>query len=308
MVHAKLSERSEYVREGNVYSALQIDVGLVRPGERYLPYGQLSQNLEFRVANGQPLALDLVLMSGEDSTFLITALVDYQQVPFTLDGQEGLLHEIEIQPGKDLFIPTTLNIAGASAHDVMFLVFKDPYLRPDDLDVRQADSCLMNGFRTVVVVGEDDHPAYAATPDAVGAPPPPGVDWGAPLLLANFNGPHPSQGAGQMSFLQVGQRGQQFPYKIWMSNLGDVTPRPFDYALVKFLNYRQAPFSQKDALFVHLDEKQEVLLDDVLLLPDAGGAAEAQLLYVVDPYQSLLRQEVRDPFVHGSGCLAIKIP
>lgn len=183
MAHRPLSEKAQYVREGTIYHPSQINVGLVRPEERNTPIARLTQNDEFRIDENQPFNVDFVLTSGEDATFLITVLLDYQQIPFALDGQTGLLHEIEIQGGKDLFIPVQVSVSGAGAHDLMLLAFKNPYRRLPEQDERQVDSCWMNGTRTVVVVGGDDRPVQTFQPELVGAPPPAGVDWGGPLSV-----------------------------------------------------------------------------------------------------------------------------
>lgn len=306
IVHRPLSERAQYVREGTIYHPSQITVGLVRPEERYTPVAQLTQNGAFRIDESQPFNVDFVLRSGEDAIFLITVLLDYQQIPFVLDGQRGLLHEIEIQAGKDLFIPVQVNVGGVGAHDLMFVVFRKPYQRPLEHDLRQDDWCLVNGKRTVVIVGDDDRAVQTLQPDVIGAPPPAGVDWGAFFLFANADGGHPADGPAQMKMVQQGRAGQAFPFRIWMSNLGNTNPRPVDYALVKFLNYHQVGFNGKHVLSVHLDEKQEVLFKDQVILPDRPGPNEVQVVYVAGPYRSLGEAKGDDVFVHGSGCLMIE--
>ncbi|MFZ6027060.1 MAG: hypothetical protein ACOYYS_05025 [Chloroflexota bacterium] len=291
-----------------MFQPSQVDVGLVRPEDRYIQNGHLPQSEEFHIADGQALNLDLVLMSGEDSTFLVTVLVDYLQTPFTFDGRPGLLHQIDIQAGKDLFVPVSLNVRGAGAHDVMFVVFKDPYRHPATHELRSARQCPLGGKRAVVVVSGDSTPLRSFQPDLTGTAPPPDVTWGTSFLFASPGGVHPSQPEGQMRLVQEGQAGQAFAYKIWMSSVGDTQARSLDYALIKFFNYHQVSFSGRNVLFVRLAPQQEILFDDFITLPHQAGMHELQIVYVLDPYRSLLQREVATPFVYASDCLGIEVP
>jgi hypothetical protein len=73
IVHRTLSPQAQYMErdESNGNSSM-IGVGFVRPEDRNTLPGQLSQNDELRVAENEPLSLDLILISGEDATFLVT--------------------------------------------------------------------------------------------------------------------------------------------------------------------------------------------------------------------------------------------
>ena len=137
VVHRPLSERAQYVREGEINAPSHIMVGWVRPEDRNTPIDQLPQNIELRIAEGEPLSLDLVLFTGQDATFLVTLLVDYKQTPFRLDGKTGLLHEYDVEAGKELYIPIQVDIDGAGAHDLTLVAFRDPYQRPMDHDFRK---------------------------------------------------------------------------------------------------------------------------------------------------------------------------
>ena len=130
VVHRPLSGRAQYVREGEISHPTEIGTGLVRPEDRNTPIGQLPQSDEFRIAEGEPLLLDLVLFTGQDATFLVTVLVDYKQNMFRLDGQLGLLHEVGVEAGKELFIPIQVDINGAGAHDLTLVAFRDPTIKP----------------------------------------------------------------------------------------------------------------------------------------------------------------------------------
>jgi hypothetical protein len=302
--HPSFSEDVQYINDDVAQSPSQVSVGLIRLEDRDTPLDQLPQNREFRVAEDQSLSLGLILFTGQDAVFLVTALLDYQQIPFTLDGKDGLLHEVEVEAGKDLFIPVQVDVQGAGAHDLLFVAFRDPDQRPLDHDFRTS-LCRLGGFRSVVIVGEDEQPVRTMQPDAVGVSPPPDVDWGPRLLFAEAGNIHPSQPDGQMKMVQQRQSGDIFDYSLWMSNVESDTPS-IDYGLVRFLNYRQIDFKGKDWFVAHLDENQEMILNDSLVLPTQSGINELQIIYVYDPYKSLLRKEVTTPFIYASDCLGIE--
>jgi hypothetical protein len=309
IVHHPLLANSQVRDWGlKIYDTSQIGVGFVRPENLNTPPVELPQNDELYLAEGQSLSLYLVLRTGEHAIFLVTVLLDYHQTPFLMDGQRGLLHEVDLESGGDLYVPIQIDIHESGAHDLIILAFKNPYNRPIDHDLRSNEQCLITGRRTVVIAGNDYRPVGIIQPDVVGNAPPSGVDWGPPILFANLGSVHPSQPEGQMNMAAHGNPNQTFAYRVWMSNLGDKTPEPVNYGLVRFMNYHQIDFKGKDLFVVHLDEKQEALLDDKLTLPAQAGVNEVQIIYIYDPYKSLLREEVLAPFVFGSQCLGIQVP
>lgn len=299
------SENMQYIRENISQSPSEISIGVILSGQRQIPITQLPQNREFRIAQGEDLSLDLILAAGEETTLLVTALVDYTQIPFRLDGEIGLLHEIQIEAEKDLFIPVELTITGTGAHDVLLIAFKNPYQRPLDQDYR-ISQCRAGGFRTVVIVGEDDHPVIDPQPNAWGNPLPPGVDWGPPLLFATADNIHPSESAGQLQMFQKAKPGDLFSYRIWLSNAGREEKRTIDIAMVQFMNYHQTVFREMDWYMVRLTGDQEILLNDSLVLPDVHGVNEVQIIYTNYPFTSLENEVDIMPFVYFSDCLGIQ--
>ncbi|MBN1935394.1 MAG: hypothetical protein JW934_12055 [Anaerolineae bacterium] len=177
----------------------------MRPEDVNTPPNELPQNDELYLAEGEHLDLYLVLVAAQQSTFLVTALVDYQQTPFTLDGQFGLLHEIDQEAEGDLYVPIQIEVSGPGAHDLILIAFKNPYDRPVDHDARFVSPCLFTGRRTVVIVGDDRRPARTVQPDAVGIAPPSGVDWGTALLFAKPGDTHPSRPEGQLRMISPGK-------------------------------------------------------------------------------------------------------
>ena len=292
-----------------IYDPSQTGIGFVRPEDRSTPPGQLPQNEELHLRSGEPLLLDLIVNAAQSTTFLVTVMLDYQQVPFLLDGQYGLLHEIKVEEEGDLYIPLQIDVSEPGAHDLIIMAFINPYNRPWDHDARDlAFGCLLSGRRAVIIVNDADRPVRKITPDLFGAPPPPGVDFGIRVLFADMpaspsDTTHPSQ--RQMRMTAYGQAGENFRYQLWLSNY-DLPDDVVDYGLVRFLDYHQVDFKGKDLFVVHFDGRQEAIMEDSFVLPSQPGVHEAQIVYVFDPYKSVLRGEVLAPFVFSSGCLGIE--
>ena len=53
-----------------------------------------------------------------------------------------------------------------------------------------------------------------------------------------------------------------------MSKLSFGDPEPITYGLVRFMNFHQIDIKGKELFIVHLNENQEVILNDSLTLPD----------------------------------------
>ena len=292
------------------YEPSQAGVGFVRPEDRFTPPAQLPQNDEIRLRTGDPLLLDLVATAAQGSTFLISIILDYKQVPFSLDGQYGLLHEISVENDGAFYIPMQIDISEPGAHDLIVVAFREPYTRPWDQTARDLPfGCLLSGRRTVVVLDGVDRPIQNITPDVFGKPPPTGVDFGIRVMFANMpvsssDTTHPSR--RQMPMTANGNSGGKFQYQLWLSNY-DLPGDKVDYGLMRFLDYHQIDLKGKDLFVAHFDGRQEAIVDDSLILPKQPGIHELQVVYIFDPYKSVLRGEVLAPFVFSSSCLGIAV-
>ncbi len=100
------------VQEGKttVYDSSQLSMGLLRIEDKNTPPNQLPQNDEFTLDSTGSMQFELILAAAKDSKFLVTTLLDYEQVPFNLDGQYGLLHDVSVSSGGDLYIPIQVEI------------------------------------------------------------------------------------------------------------------------------------------------------------------------------------------------------
>ncbi|HAL62059.1 MAG TPA: hypothetical protein DCP08_06600 [Chloroflexi bacterium] len=280
-------------------------IGFVQPEHRDIPPLERPQTEEIRVANGEPFSSYLLLSSGQRTTLLVTALLDYKQVPFSLDGHEGLLHEITVEPGGDLELPMRLAVVKPGAHDLVVVAFKEPYDRPMDPGYRDRMFQRLVGRRVVIVVGGVEEPIQTPAPDILGSPPPPEVTFG--LRVAFATAPTGAETHPSKRFMAFGQGrcNETFPYQLWVSNYHGETP--VDYALVLFQDFHQVQLKGKDMVVVHLEAGHEVTIDDGLMLPAEPCIHELQVVYVIDPYRSILRDEVTDPFVHGSNAVGIQV-
>jgi hypothetical protein len=290
----------------------QIGMGFVRPEDRFTIPSELPQNAEFFISSSEPLSLDLVVYAGQDSTFIITAILDYKQIPFTLDGQYGLLHEIQVKEGGYLYIPMQIDIHEPGAHDLLLVGFKDPYTRQWNHDARNlVFGCLQTGRRAVVVVDNNEQPVQNIVPDVLGESPPSAVEFGLRVAFANMPASfldfsHPSEPKRQMKMTQYGKPGQEFKYQLWISNYhspDDVV----DFGIMKFVNFHQTSIDGRDLLVVHFDGRQEAIIEDSIILPSQPGVHEVQMVFVFDPYKSILKEEVLTPRIFSSSCLGVDV-
>ena len=306
VVHDSLSAEAGYSDKGwPMRDTTALRIGFVRPEHRHLAPGERPQTEEVRVDNGQALSWYLILGSGEPATLLVTTLLDYQQVPFTLDGEHGLLHEVRVDPTGDLEMPMRLEIDEPGAHDLLVVAFKEPYNRPMDADYRNRLFQRLVGRRAVLIVGGVEQPVHQPTPDLVGAPPPPDITFGLPVCFAaaaDDAGAHPAK---RFLWSIEGQPKEIAPFRLWVSNYDRETP--IDGGLVLFQDFHQVPLRGREFLIVHLEPGHEAIIDGNLSLPGQPGVHEVQALLIIDPYRSIRRGEVSDLFVRGSNCLGIQV-
>jgi hypothetical protein len=225
--------------------------------------------VELELAEGEPLDLYLVLLNKLDKsrTFLVTILLDYKQIPFELDGQAGLLHEIQVPAATELNAPFRLAINGSGAHDLVLIGFTDPYDHPLDVAVRENELGDLTGRRAVVVVGGHAEPFRTLTPIAFGKDAPPNLPV-VPIRIGFASAPggqstHPSQRYITFSKASPGQR---FAYQIWATNFGNADKETYNYAMVGFLDFHQVDLVQPEVTLVQVGLGQEAILNGNVLL------------------------------------------
>lgn len=274
-----------------------ISVGYIHSTERDLPPGERTQNDEYVLADGESFNPLLLLKSKEPTVALISVLVDYQQVSFTLDGKFGLLHEVSIESGSDWEIPFQVSLVEPGWHDVIVLAFADPYNASLDASYRSTVGMQMVGKRAVVFVGDSTTPARIMNEPVVGSPVPEAVAYGMNVAFAPADdlSQHPSE---RLLYVGEGIADGNMPYRLWFSNMQGEAGS--NYAAVVFHNYHQILVNDKDVILFHLEPGQEIVFHASLLLSSTVGVDQLQAIFVFDPYKSLLQGEVRAPFVFAS--------
>lgn len=304
VVHQKFSEAAHLDRSPWV-EARGISVGLVWPEYRDIHPAQRPQTEEITLSVDEPFNPLLIVQMKEETTALVSTLLDFQQVEFELDGQKGLLHEIRLEPGVELEVPIKMDISSPGIHEVVVLVFADPYNNSLDPGYRMsAFSQKYVGRRAIVMIGEENEIARELPPTLPGSKIPEDVELGLGAIFVSQPGIRNLHPARRQLYVAQGRVGATFNYQIWLSNYGEETTT--EYALVVFQDYHQAPVSGSDVTIVRLEPNEEAVIDSRVELPRTAGVSQMQIIYVLDPYKSILREEVTAPFVFSSFRIAIE--
>lgn len=301
--HDSLSQDARFAPEW--VNAKGIGIGFVWPKDRNLPPNERPQTEEIHLADGEDFNPLLILNSDQPRTALVSVLLDYKQIEFELDGQEGLLHEVAVEPGIDLELPIEVKVEGEGAHDLIVLAFYDPYNLSLDPDYRISMNPRMVGRRAVVVVGDKNDPFMDLGKPTPGVPVPADITLNLRVAFATAPGEaktHPSQ---RQLFIATAQSGQSFDFQVWVSNReGDLAS---DYLLLPFLDFHQIRLNELNFILIRLEPDEELYFDTSLQIPEESGIKQLQIVYVFDPYRSVLREEVRAPFVFASPRIAIEV-
>lgn len=282
-----------------------LGIGFVWPQYRDLPPTQRPQTVEVKLKEGEPFNPFLILNTTQSVKALITVLLDYKQVQFELDGQMALLHEVTVDPNGDLELPMRVEVNGAGAHDLLVIAFEDPYNASMDPFYRSSMNERKVARRARVIVGESTQPARTFDAPLQGMPVPPNVQLNLGIVFASAPGDSKTHPSERQLYLAHTQPGQIFNFQIWVSNLkGD---KESDYALIPFLNFHQIQLNGQDTLLVHLKPNEEAIIDSSLQAPQAEGVYQMQIVYLFDPYRSILQREVRAASVSASPRFGLKV-
>lgn len=275
--------------------------GFLRPEHLDIPPFDRPQTEEFRLSVGERFSPYLILANNLDRTMsvLVTVLLDYQQISFELDGKDGILHKLELSPSIELNLPMNLAIDQPGAHDLLVIAFADPDYRPVDNETRLLElQPALAGRRTVIVVGDNENPFKRLLPDKIGKPiPESNSDYLGVSLATPLDGLTDIPPADrQFTVLRV-HRDHDFFFQVIAKNEDE---EHVEYAIVTFLNFRQVTLDEDGVLLASLDPGEEASFDGTVHIPDVVGIHELQVVYILDPYKSILRGEVTVVFVFGS--------
>jgi hypothetical protein len=279
-------------------------IGFRRPEEPDVYPLDTPQHSEFRIQENEPLALYLIIPNGNEGprSLLVTAILDYQQVRFEMDGKEGLLHAVTVPTNSHTNIPFKLKVKGAGAHDIQIICFDNPFNQTLDLDYRMNLRGYVSARRAVVIVDGNETPVRSLQPNVAGEPRPSEVTFAHTVYFAtaaNSTGIHPSK---RQIYVDQGQAGQPYPFQIVLNN---VEKQAATFAMIPFLDYHQITINGQNALVWQAQSNEEAIIDTKIDLPPKVGVHQLQLVYLYDPYKSVLRKEVKSSPVFGSPRLAI---
>lgn len=303
---------SENVSIADAPSEIQgTGLGFVKPEHRDIPPFERPQTEEINIGKYEDLSIYLVLLNNSEKeiTFLVTALLDYQQINFSLDGKEGILHEVYVPPSTELELPMNIDVAGDGMHDLQVVAFEDPYNKTLQMDYRMNIHGYVASRRAVIVKGKNENPVRKIKVIEADNPPQ-GESFGFPLLFAKSpSGDTPSHPSQRQLYVDQAKAGETYSFQLWLSNHG--RNETVDLALIPFMDYKQVKLRSQDmfqeVLVVHLEPNEEAILDAEIKLPQNPGVHQMQFVYLYDPYKSILHNEVFSPFVYGSPRVAIDV-
>lgn len=268
-------------------------IGFVQPADRTTPPYQRPSTHLFTVEDGEPFTTLLILAIGQDKPFpvLVSVFLDYEQVAFSLDSKQGLLHYLMIEPGVDMQIPLEVPIHSSGWHDLFVVVFPAPEFHPIDPQERLPPRLGAAGRRTVVCVGDCDQGGDRLPEALIGQRTTRLASGGYALPLLPDDGRPPQR---RLLLSETARPAEEFALELWASNPGD---RPRDYVVLPLLDFRQVPFADSPMLYLRMPPKSELFIPGRLRLPDERGVHELQFVYVFDPYHDV--DAVTDPSVQS---------
>jgi len=263
----------------------------------------LNSDAEFRIDSDEEFAPFLLFSthSSIETCFLIMALVDYEQVEFTLDGMTGLLHEVRMPPGTEMVMPLNLGTLPPGAHDVEVIIFRDPYAGYD-LTIEEPSNKYPMGEldvfamsrREFVIVGDNEHPAHLLQARYSGTSPPADVSLGTLAFFARPGAAHPMRLESQIA-VDVGEAGGEYHFRTWTTRHESLGSG--EQAIMLFVDFHLVPVNGSDLLTVELEAGQEATIDSVVVLPDEPGVHHMLAFVMCDPYSP--RQEGRFSHPHS---------
>jgi hypothetical protein len=279
-------------------------IGFVRPEHRNIYPFDRPQTEEFRLVEGEPFEPSMIVINGSQNakTFLVTTILDYLQIEFEVDGVKGLLHEIVVPPETEMELPYKTNIDSTGAHDVQIIAFDYPYNRTLEEDYRMDLYGYVTAKRVSVIVGQNESPNQLLEPLMFGTPIPSDVTFVPSVGFAKVSDKgdvHPSR---RQLYVDSAHAGEPYKFQILLNNTTEPT---MNYALISFLDYHQIEIVNSNIMLARLDLNQQLIIDAEIVLPSDPAIRQFQLIYLFDPYGSVLRQEVAAPFVLGSPRIAL---
>lgn len=269
-------------------------VGFVRPEHRDIhPNQRTAPITKFNIQAGVPFTTLLILKSGYNEPYpvLLSIFLDYEQVSFSLDGQQGTLHYLEIKPGVDMEIPLEVPVKTSGWHDLFVVAFRRPDYHPTDQQERLPPKLAVGGLRTVICAGDCQALAPALPEALIGQ----GTDAhnsdvAAFPLLPDDNSPPQRRLLLSANTLP----GKAFAMELWARNPSN---KPRDYLVLPLLDFRQTLFAGSKVLHLRMPPGSELFVPGNIQVPTERGVHELQFISIFDAYRDL--EEVTDPTVES---------
>ncbi|RMD64659.1 hypothetical protein D6833_04065 [Candidatus Parcubacteria bacterium] len=279
-------------------------IGFMYPEERDIHPLERSQNMEI-VVQGRTFSIDLLLSGTSGRVFLVTALLDYEQVPFRLDGKEGLIHQItlpeEMDFSRDLVLPLEVDIPTDGIHDFIVIAFDTTILAQPNADTLMSRFAAI-GRRTRLLVG--DATSTPALPLPIRAQPIQNEEevWAIDDLWLSraecglgYRQRHPLSMGCQL-YWDEDPKERRYPFTIWVGDNYRTVNEPGERrGIVLFHNYHLVPFGgNRFVTLVDVPQGHELVLPMHVELHDGVNIIQAFEIY--EPYTSFF--ENTDSFVY----------
>lgn len=135
-------------------------------------------NYSFVIEEGSPLLADLTISHTfpEELTYGLVMLVDYRQVPFSLNGKSARIHIVQMKPGVRYNFTLAVGPLPKGRHDLALIAIREPE-RHSFTIIQQMRSTYSPIRRATVTVGQPPLPlnehhielaAFSATPAGAG--------------------------------------------------------------------------------------------------------------------------------------------
>ncbi|MGO4529904.1 hypothetical protein AB4Z30_12570 [Paenibacillus sp. 2TAF8] len=245
----------------------------------YNPNGNIETEFHFQVEEGESVKkfISLGNMIKKDRLYKLILLVDYQQVPFSVDDGEPLLEfDVQMKAGQTIEIPVEVPPLSKGLHDILFVIAKYPDDKSLDEEFRKKTDLNHLLFqRFSVSVGDND------TPNKIQ------FDNTGELEDKNLGGVFLSKNNDYQRWLteNVGLN-ERLQYFVHIGN--SVREKDQTYALVILSDWKQINITQdKNVLFYKLQEDNAFSLKTEVTAPDQEGVYDLTALLISNPFQKL---------------------
>lgn len=216
--------------------------------------------------------------------YLLTCVLDYRQVPCTLDERRQLLYRFSMGENEERFIPFETPSLVAGFHDLTLLAISEPDVHDLEPHFRLGTEIgYLHTARAVLLVGDEPYQSPGLE-YVTGRPRPEGT---VPL-----NGIVVNQDENPREFrawlTQDARPGQSVEYFVHLGNDAPAAPT-ITLAVVVFLDYQQIPLDGEEqwVTYVSLPSGTGADIPARFTAPEEPGVHELMVVIVYDPYRML---------------------